>query len=53
MVDQLNPLLTDKRVTSVIRDLPKGLRLIATIIETLSQSEVKSKIENGLPLKEI
>jgi hypothetical protein len=40
-------------VTSVIRDLPKGIRLIATIVETLSHSQVKTTLESGLPLKDI
>ena len=51
IVDQILPLLTDKNVTNVINDLPKGIRLIAAIIDTLSIPSVQRLLENGFPLR--
>ncbi|KAI2799539.1 hypothetical protein BLOT_011444 [Blomia tropicalis] len=51
IVDQLMPLLTNKNVTNVINDLPKGIRLIASIIDTLSITPVQNLLEDGFPLR--
>ncbi|OTF74019.1 ABC transporter sub-family A-like protein, partial [Euroglyphus maynei] len=51
IVDQILPLLTDKNVTNVINDLPKGIRLIAAIIDTLSIPSVQRLLEDGFPLR--
>ncbi|XP_054168189.1 phospholipid-transporting ATPase ABCA1-like [Oppia nitens] len=53
LVDQLSPLIIEKNVTSVIRDLPKGIQLIGTIVDMLSQSPLKSTIETGFPFMDI
>lgn len=45
------PLLTNKNVTNVINDLPKGIRLIASIIDTLSITPVQNLLEDGFPLR--
>lgn len=51
VVDQVLPLLTNDNITKVINDLPKGIRLIAALIDTLSKSSVQQLLQNGLPLK--
>lgn len=43
--------MTDKNVTNVINDLPKGIRLIAAIIDTLSIPSVQRLLEDGFPLR--
>jgi hypothetical protein len=54
LVEQLSPLILDKNVTTIIDDLPKGIRLISTIIDTLSQSPAKTgEWETGFPLMDI
>lgn len=53
LVEQLSPLLTDKNVTSAIHELPKGIRLVATIVDTLGQKEVKQILDNGLPVRDV
>jgi len=52
IVDQLTPLLTNKNVTNAINDLPKGIRLIAAIIDTLSSTSVQNLLEDGFPLRQ-
>lgn len=52
IVDQLLPLVTNKNVTKVINDLPKGIRLIAAIIDTLSVTSVQNLLEDGFPLRQ-
>lgn len=47
------PLLTNRNVTDVINDLPKGIRLIAAIIDTLSSTSVQNLLEDGFPLKQV
>lgn len=47
------PLLTNKNVTSVISDLPKGIRLVAAIIDTLSIPSVQNLFEDGFPLVKV
>ena len=46
------PLLTNKNVTNVLNDLPKGIRLIAAIIDTLSIRSVQNLLEDGFPLRQ-
>ena len=52
-MDYLSPLLTDARVTEVIHDLPAGIKLVSTIVDTISQPEVKSLLENGLSVGKV
>lgn len=40
-------------MTGSIKELPKGIRLVATIVDTLIQPEVKSILEQGIPIREI
>lgn len=44
--------MTNKNVTKVINDLPKGIRLIAAIIDTLSVTSVQNLLEDGFPLRQ-
>lgn len=53
MVDQLNPLLTDKTVANVIREMPKGIRFIATIVDAISQSDMRHLLEHGVPINNV
>ncbi|XP_074594749.1 phospholipid-transporting ATPase ABCA1-like [Brevipalpus obovatus] len=53
LVEYLSPLLTDARVTEVIHDLPAGIKLVSTIVDTISQPEVKSLLENGLSVGKV
>ena len=52
-MEQLSPLIIDKNVTAIVRDLPKGIRLIGTIMDSLSHSSIKSSLEGGLPVMDI
>ena len=49
----MSPLIIDKNVTAIVRDLPKGIRLIRSIIESLSHSPVKPSMESGFGFMDI
>ncbi|KAI1293753.1 Glucosylceramide transporter ABCA12 [Halotydeus destructor] len=53
IVDHLSPLLTDPNVTSSIRDLPKGIRLIATVVDTLTLDSVRTSFKQGVSLEAV
>lgn len=53
MVNNVSPLLKDEKVIKVIQELPKGIRLLSMIVNTLYHTEVRSFLENGWPIKDI
>ena len=52
-MDLLSPLIIDKNVTSIVRDLPKGIQLIASLVDGFSHSPIKSSHETGIPFMDV
>lgn len=47
------PTLLDNRVASIMVDLPKGVRLVGSIVDALANDQIQSIARNGFPLKQI
>ncbi|XP_023236612.1 uncharacterized protein LOC111635776 isoform X2 [Centruroides sculpturatus] len=48
----MSPLMSDHQITDLVRAMPRGVKLMQAIANTLDQPEIKKILEEGIPLKE-
>lgn len=53
LVDHLNPLFDQRYTGDRLAKLPKGISLIETVVQTLSEPTLRKFIEDGVQLKDI
>jgi hypothetical protein len=49
----LNPLVNEPNVTNFLYDLPKGMGLAASLLDTLIQPEINTILETGIPINDL
>lgn len=52
LVDQMYPLMADHQITNLVRALPRGVKLMQAVANTLDQPGIKKILEEGIPIKD-